>query len=170
MHGLSVTMPALPRRENPSPSNEVLTWDLSPQNTGAFPWPCGAAFPLSLSQSLRHLGFSVTNQSPLLHQEQYVFIHDAILEACLCGDTSIPASQVRSLYYDMNKLDPQTNSSQIKEEFRVSHAKGRGKWLWLCSSRNISKSDLESLSQHRVPEPQQCWYFGLGNSLLWAVM
>lgn len=53
-------------------------------------------------------------------EEQYVFIHDAILEACLCGDTSIPASQVRSLYYDMNKLDPQTNSSQIKEEFGLS--------------------------------------------------
>ncbi|GAB5579364.1 receptor-type tyrosine-protein phosphatase mu isoform X6 [Prionailurus iriomotensis] len=53
------------------------------------------------------------------YQEQYVFIHDAILEACLCGDTSVPASQVRSLYYDMNKLDPQTNSSQIKEEFRT---------------------------------------------------
>uniref|UniRef100_A0A8D2LSD9 protein-tyrosine-phosphatase n=1 Tax=Varanus komodoensis TaxID=61221 RepID=A0A8D2LSD9_VARKO len=52
-------------------------------------------------------------------EEQYVFIHDAILEACLCGDTSIPASQVRSVYYEMNKLDPQTNSSQIKEEFRT---------------------------------------------------
>ncbi|XP_038246809.1 receptor-type tyrosine-protein phosphatase mu isoform X16 [Dermochelys coriacea] len=52
-------------------------------------------------------------------EEQYVFIHDAILEACLCGDTSIPASQVRSVYYEVNKLDPQTNSSQIKEEFRT---------------------------------------------------
>ena len=53
-------------------------------------------------------------------QEQYVFIHDAILEACLCGDTTIPSSQLRSVYYDMNRLDPQTNSSPIKEEFRVS--------------------------------------------------
>ncbi|XP_068093296.1 receptor-type tyrosine-protein phosphatase mu isoform X1 [Hyperolius riggenbachi] len=52
-------------------------------------------------------------------EEQYVFIHDAILEACLCGDTSIAASQVRSVYYEMNKVDPQTNSSQIKEEFRT---------------------------------------------------
>ncbi|KAK7899411.1 hypothetical protein WMY93_020264 [Mugilogobius chulae] len=51
--------------------------------------------------------------------EQYVFIHDAILEACLCGDTTIPASQLRSVYYDMNRLDPQTNSSPIKEEFRT---------------------------------------------------
>ncbi|XP_053570905.1 receptor-type tyrosine-protein phosphatase mu isoform X2 [Bombina bombina] len=52
-------------------------------------------------------------------EEQYVFIHDAILEACLCGDTSISASQVRSVFYEMNKVDPQTNSSQIKEEFRT---------------------------------------------------
>uniref|UniRef100_A0A673Z9X3 Receptor-type tyrosine-protein phosphatase kappa n=1 Tax=Salmo trutta TaxID=8032 RepID=A0A673Z9X3_SALTR len=53
------------------------------------------------------------------YEEQYVFIHDAILEACLCGDTTIPANQLRSVYYDMNRLDPQTNSSQIKEEFRT---------------------------------------------------
>ena len=86
---------------------------------------CLPAFPGSLS----YLGFPMTSMSHLCPQEQYVFIHDAILEACLCGDTSIPASQVRSLYYDMNKLDPQTNSSQIKEEFRVSHANGRGKCL-----------------------------------------
>uniref|UniRef100_A0A3Q3GWK8 protein-tyrosine-phosphatase n=1 Tax=Kryptolebias marmoratus TaxID=37003 RepID=A0A3Q3GWK8_KRYMA len=52
-------------------------------------------------------------------EEQYVFIHDAILEACLCGDTTIPASQLRSVYYDMNRLEPQTNSSPIKEEFRT---------------------------------------------------
>ncbi|XP_014884399.1 receptor-type tyrosine-protein phosphatase mu [Poecilia latipinna] len=52
-------------------------------------------------------------------EEQYVFIHDAILEACLCGDTTIPASQLRSVYYDMIRLDPQTNSSPIKEEFRT---------------------------------------------------
>lgn len=55
------------------------------------------------------------------NKEQYVFIHDAILEACLCGDTAVPASQLRSVYYEMNRLDPQTNSSQIKEEFRVMY-------------------------------------------------
>uniref|UniRef100_A0A4W3J8T8 protein-tyrosine-phosphatase n=1 Tax=Callorhinchus milii TaxID=7868 RepID=A0A4W3J8T8_CALMI len=52
-------------------------------------------------------------------EEQYVFIHDAILEACLCGDTTIPDSQLRSAYYEMNKLEPQTNSSQMKEEYRT---------------------------------------------------
>ncbi|XP_037829137.1 receptor-type tyrosine-protein phosphatase mu isoform X8 [Kryptolebias marmoratus] len=52
-------------------------------------------------------------------EEQYVFIHDAILEACLCGNTAIPANQLRSVYHEMNRLDPQTNSCQIKEEFRT---------------------------------------------------
>ncbi|KAM9701105.1 LOW QUALITY PROTEIN: receptor-type tyrosine-protein phosphatase mu-like, partial [Menidia menidia] len=52
-------------------------------------------------------------------EEQYVFIHDAILEACLCGDTAVPANQLRSLFYDMTRLDPQTNSCPIKEEFRT---------------------------------------------------
>ncbi|KAF6722141.1 Receptor-type tyrosine-protein phosphatase mu [Oryzias melastigma] len=52
-------------------------------------------------------------------EEQYIFIHDAILEACLCGDTAIPANQLHSVYYEMNRLDPQTNSCQIKEEFRT---------------------------------------------------
>ncbi|TSP09130.1 Receptor-type tyrosine-protein phosphatase mu [Bagarius yarrelli] len=52
-------------------------------------------------------------------EEQYVFIHDAILEACLCGDTTVPANQLRSVYYDMNRLDSQTNTSPIKEEFRT---------------------------------------------------
>lgn len=52
-------------------------------------------------------------------QEQYVFVHDAILEACLCGNTAIPVCEFRSLYYNISRLDPQTNSSQIKDEFQV---------------------------------------------------
>lgn len=73
----------------------------------------------------------------LFFQEQYVFIHDAILEACLCGDTTIPANQLRSVYYDMNRLDPQTNTSPIKEEFRV-----RGKQLFcIWNKKNPKKQN-----------------------------
>uniref|UniRef100_A0ACB8F619 Uncharacterized protein n=1 Tax=Sphaerodactylus townsendi TaxID=933632 RepID=A0ACB8F619_9SAUR len=51
-------------------------------------------------------------------EEQYVFVHDAILEACLCGNTAIPVCEFRSIYYNISRLDPQTNSSQIKDEFQ----------------------------------------------------
>ncbi|XP_017590638.1 PREDICTED: receptor-type tyrosine-protein phosphatase T isoform X9 [Corvus brachyrhynchos] len=52
-------------------------------------------------------------------EEQYVFVHDAILEACLCGNTAIPVCEFRSIYYNISRLDPQTNSSQIKDEFQT---------------------------------------------------
>lgn len=55
-----------------------------------------------------------------MFQEQYVFVHDAILEACLCGNTAIPVCEFRAIYYNISRLDPQTNSSQIKDEFQVS--------------------------------------------------
>lgn len=60
-------------------------------------------------------------------QEQYVFVHDAILEACLCGNTAIPVCEFRAIYYNISRLDPQTNSSQIKDEFQVSSLH---KWIW----------------------------------------
>lgn len=80
---------------------------------------------------LRGAGWTTNSklQAPLLPQypdsarstwqEQYVFVHDAILEACLCGNTAIPVCEFRSLYYNISRLDPQTNSSQIKDEFQV---------------------------------------------------
>uniref|UniRef100_A0A6I8Q6T2 protein-tyrosine-phosphatase n=1 Tax=Xenopus tropicalis TaxID=8364 RepID=A0A6I8Q6T2_XENTR len=52
-------------------------------------------------------------------EEQYVFVHDAILEACLCGNTAIPVSEFRSVYYNISRMDPQTNCSQIKDEFQT---------------------------------------------------
>lgn len=64
--------------------------------------------------------FSVSVDMSLSLQEQYVFVHDAILEACLCGNTAIPVCEFRSIYYNISRLDPQTNSSQIKDEFQVS--------------------------------------------------
>ncbi|XP_031423822.1 receptor-type tyrosine-protein phosphatase T isoform X5 [Clupea harengus] len=52
-------------------------------------------------------------------EEQYVFVHDAILEACLCGNTATPVCEFRAIYYNISRIDPQTNSSQIKDEFQT---------------------------------------------------
>lgn len=60
--------------------------------------------------------------SPLsVSQEQYVFIHDAILEACLCGETAIPVNEFALTYKEMLKVDSQSNTSQLREEFQVIH-------------------------------------------------
>lgn len=60
-----------------------------------------------------------SSYSYLLFQEQYIFIHDAILEACLCGETTIPVSEFKATYKEMIRIDPQSNSSQLREEFQV---------------------------------------------------
>ncbi|MBN3303631.1 PTPRK phosphatase, partial [Amia calva] len=52
-------------------------------------------------------------------EEQYIFIHDAILEACLCGETAIPACEFKATYYDMIRIDSQSNSSHLKDEFQT---------------------------------------------------
>lgn len=52
-------------------------------------------------------------------QEQYIFIHDAILEACLCGETAILMNEFAVAYKEMLRVDSQSNSSQLREEFQV---------------------------------------------------
>uniref|UniRef100_A0AAQ4NX77 protein-tyrosine-phosphatase n=1 Tax=Gasterosteus aculeatus aculeatus TaxID=481459 RepID=A0AAQ4NX77_GASAC len=52
-------------------------------------------------------------------EEQYVFIHDAILEACLCGETSVPVNEFVLTYKEMLKVDSQSNTSQLREEFQT---------------------------------------------------
>uniref|UniRef100_A0A8C5PRI1 Receptor-type tyrosine-protein phosphatase kappa n=1 Tax=Leptobrachium leishanense TaxID=445787 RepID=A0A8C5PRI1_9ANUR len=52
-------------------------------------------------------------------EEQYIFIHDAILEACLCGETAIPVCEFKVAYFDMIRIDSQTNSSHLKDEFQT---------------------------------------------------
>lgn len=48
-----------------------------------------------------------------------MFIHDAILEACLCGETAIPVSEFALTYKDILRVDTQSNTSQLREEFQV---------------------------------------------------
>uniref|UniRef100_A0AAY4CSM1 Receptor-type tyrosine-protein phosphatase U n=1 Tax=Denticeps clupeoides TaxID=299321 RepID=A0AAY4CSM1_9TELE len=52
-------------------------------------------------------------------EEQYIFIHDAILEACLCGETSIMVNEFAQAYKEMLRVDSQSNSSHLREEFQT---------------------------------------------------
>lgn len=69
-------------------------------------------------------------------QEQYVFIHDAILEACLCGETAVPVNEFALTYKEMLKVDSQSNTSQLREEFQVKLQ------MTLFCSRDASGSHL----------------------------
>ena len=53
-------------------------------------------------------------------QDQYIFIHDAILEAVTCGDTQIEASDLRRATQTLSKQDPQTQLTGYENQFKAS--------------------------------------------------
>uniref|UniRef100_A0A8C5CDP1 protein-tyrosine-phosphatase n=1 Tax=Gadus morhua TaxID=8049 RepID=A0A8C5CDP1_GADMO len=75
--------------------------------------------PYELLYSCFRIAVSTSCMCPLSSPEQYVFIHDAILEACLCGETAIPVNEYALTYTEMLKVDSQSNTSQLREEFQT---------------------------------------------------
>ena len=62
---------------------------------------------------------------------QYIFIHDAILESVLCGDTSIPASDLSDRLDALSELDPESQRIKIEVEFEVRTGDQRNALLLL---------------------------------------
>ena len=52
-------------------------------------------------------------------QEQYIFIHDAILEAVTCGDTQINAGDLRKNIHQLSHRDPKINLTGYESQFKA---------------------------------------------------
>ena len=52
-------------------------------------------------------------------QDQYVFIHDAILEAVTCGDTQVESGNLRAKLNKMQKKN-QSGKTELELQFAVS--------------------------------------------------
>lgn len=55
----------------------------------------------------------------LSSQDQYVFIHDTLLDYITCGDTSISASSLRNKINKMSKVAPGNAMSIYEQQFQV---------------------------------------------------
>ena len=64
---------------------------------------------------------------------QYVFIHDALLEAIMCGDNSIPAPELRKRLQELMEVDPESKKSKLQLQFEVSE------WI-ICHFDSLSLS------------------------------
>ena len=60
-------------------------------------------------------------ETPLPIQDQYVFIHDAVLESLTCGDTQIPASGLTSAIEKLKQKDRETGRTGFDTQFHVSN-------------------------------------------------
>ena len=52
-------------------------------------------------------------------QEQYVFLHDAVLEAIICGETEIPTDKYESSLQSLKMINPQTGITSLQSQFDV---------------------------------------------------
>uniref|UniRef100_A0A8C3RDW2 protein-tyrosine-phosphatase n=1 Tax=Cyanoderma ruficeps TaxID=181631 RepID=A0A8C3RDW2_9PASS len=91
-------------------------------------------------------------------KEQYIFIHDAILEACLCGETSIPASEFKPTYKEMVRIEPQSNSSQLREEFQTLNSVTPHLDVEECSIALLPRNRERNRSMDVLP-PDRCLPF-----------
>ena len=48
-----------------------------------------------------------------------MFIHDAILENVVCGDTQVSADNLRTALRKMEAKNPNTHKSPLQEQFEV---------------------------------------------------
>ena len=83
---------------------------------GKFYLACSAVFsdPTSVA-----LSSAVTSSLSLfsIHQQQYTFIHYALLEAIAYGDTSFPLSDFPTSYEQLKEVNKETGKSLLEEEF-----------------------------------------------------
>nr|XP_011761438.1 receptor-type tyrosine-protein phosphatase U isoform X10 [Macaca nemestrina] len=91
-------------------------------------------------------------------EEQYIFIHDAILEACLCGETTIPVSEFKATYKEMIRIDPQSNSSQLREEFQTLNSVTPPLDMEECSIALLPRNRDKNRSMDVLP-PDRCLPF-----------
>ncbi|XP_050788242.1 receptor-type tyrosine-protein phosphatase U isoform X1 [Gopherus flavomarginatus] len=91
-------------------------------------------------------------------EEQYIFIHDAILEACLCGETAIPVSEFKPTYKEMVRIEPQSNSSQLREEFQTLNSVTPHLDVEECSIALLPRNREKNRSMDVLP-PDRCLPF-----------
>ena len=64
--------------------------------------------------------------SLLCAQEQYIFLHDAMLESVTCGDTQITAADLRLKIKKYDRVDTSTGLTTFQSQFNVRGEGGGG--------------------------------------------
>ena len=55
----------------------------------------------------------------LILQDQYVFIHDALCDYMTCGDTSVPAHELKAAIATFMRVNKNTKMTGFQEQFDV---------------------------------------------------
>ena len=73
-----------------------------------------------------------------LWQNQYAFIHDAVLEALICGDTQIPASEFHQAIEKLNEANERKTGLERQFEVKIINNLALAVQCILVGSRTLS--------------------------------
>ena len=62
---------------------------------------------------------TISSLSSFSIQTQYEFIHEALLETIMCGDTSLPVKSLTQHVIELGRVDPVTGKSGFLTQFQV---------------------------------------------------
>ena len=72
-------------------------------------------------------------------EDQYIFIHDALLEAVTCGNTEVPARNLYAYIQKLTQIETGENVTGMELEFKVWY------WMW-CGNSEASHSGIVFLN------------------------
>jgi len=75
-------------------------------------------------------------------QEQYIFIHDAILEWLTCGDTEMDAGNLRPSLDKLLRMD-QSGRTEMDHQFAVSTPVAKIDSYLLCDTSDTGQSESQ---------------------------
>lgn len=87
-------------------------------------------------------------------EDQYVFIHDALLEAVNCGTTEVPARNLYAYIQKLTQIEGGENVTGMELEFKVSVLRRHGSVL------HFPPGSPDSLGPVVPPPPSPPWFPG----------
>ena len=84
-------------------------------------------------------------------EDQYIFIHDAVLEAVICGNTEVHARNLQAHVQSLISPDPGDNVTPMEMEFRVSSTFLLPSFAFLRSDFNDGSVPFAAVINLEVP-------------------
>ena len=83
----------------------------------------------------------------IIHKEQYIFLHDAVLESVTCGDTEISSANLRLAVRKLNKINQADNTTMMQTQFKVNRHQSLITYTFMAAGMALSVGSGSDISK-----------------------